>query len=363
MKKAVTVCLILILAFLSAACSQGGTASNTPNKTDEAVQTVTDCIGREVELPENVDRVAALYSPAGHITVMLGHGSSIVATSNGLQRDKMLHEICPDIKKASVVKVSGDFNTEELVALDVDVVLLSYDMYLDTKAVKKLDEFGIPYMVVAFNSIEEQKQLVNILADVFNEEHEAGQYCDFYDKIVSLTTKALADLPDEKKIRVYHSINEAVATVGKNTLPEDWMKVAGGVDVSLNGSLTSDNDKYYTTLEQILVWDPEVIICNVEGTDEYIRTQPAWTNIQAVKNSRVYLMPVGISRWGHTTSIETPLAILWTAKTLYPDYCKDIDMDSLIREFYSTLFEFDVSDEQIKQILAGKGMRLSKELE
>lgn len=363
MKKACTICLILVILILSAACSTGNKTTGTAMKSNEPVQTVVDCIGREVILPEKVDKVAALYSPAGHIAVMLGHGRDIVATSNGLQRDKLLHVICPDVKNAAVVKASGDFNIEELIALEVDVVFLSYDMYTDEKAIKKLDEFHIPYMVVSFNSIEEQKKLVNIMADVFNEEDEAKEYTDFYTTVVQLTQKALEGLPEDKKVRVYHSINEAVTTVAKDTLPENWMKVAGGIDVSLEGNLTQDNDKYYTTLEQILVWNPEVIICNVEETGEYIKTQSAWKNIQAVKNNKVYLMPVGISRWGHTTSIETPLAILWTARTLYPDYCKDIDINLLIKEFYKKMFEYEVSDDQLKQILSGKGMRLSKELE
>ena len=108
-------------------------------------------------------RLRRRISPAGHITVMLGHGTDIVATSNGLQRDKLLHVICPEVQEASVVKVSGDFNIEELVALEVDVVFISYGMYLDEKTISKLDEFNLPYVVVDFDSIEEQEELVNII--------------------------------------------------------------------------------------------------------------------------------------------------------------------------------------------------------
>jgi iron complex transport system substrate-binding protein len=360
MKKLLITVLIACTLCSLAACG-GGQSNIARDLPAEEMQTVTDCIGREVSLVQNVDRIAALFSPAGHITAMLGHGKEIVATSNGLQRDKLLHEICPEIKNASVVKVNGDFNIEELIALQVDVVLLSYDMYLDKTAMDKLDKFNIPYVVVYFNSMEEQKQLVRVIADVLNEEEEAQSYLDFYDKAVSLVSEALSGLEEQAKITVYHSINEVVATVGKGTLSEDWMKVAGGIDVSLEGNLKHEDDKYYTTLEQILAWDPEVILCNEESTAEYIRQQDAWRNLQAVKHGKVYLMPVGVSRWGHTTSTETPLAIVWTAKTLYPELCENIDIKALMREFYLNCFEYDISDEQIAQILNGEGMRLSKE--
>lgn len=358
MKKILSIALVSLLLMLCA-CDAGQNVKGTASP-NEPMQTVTDCIGRKVTLVQNVDRIAALYSPAGHIAVMLGHGKEIVATSNGLQRDVLLHVICPEVQNAAVVKVSGDFNIEELIALKVDVVFLSYDMYLDKTAMDKLDQFHLPYIVVSFNSIEEQKQLVRVIADVLNEQEEAQQYLDFYDKAEGQVIQALKTLPESEKIRVYHSINEAVATVGKGTLPEDWMKVAGGIDVSLAGNLTREEEKYYTTLEQILAWNPDVILCNVEETAAYIRTQAAWQNLSAVKKSKVYLMPVGISRWGHTTSTETPLAIVWTAQTLYPKLCKNIDLKALMREFYSNCFEYNVTDEQIDQILKGQGMRLPK---
>lgn len=259
MRKAILVLICVMIAISFGACVQ----SEKNAQSGEPMQSVVDCIGRQVMLPQNVDRIAATYSPSGHITVMLGHGADIVATSNGLQRDKLLHEICPEIKNASVVKVSGDFNIEELVALKVDVVFVSHDMYLDEKAMGKLDEVGLPYVVVSFNSIEQQKNLVRVIADVLNETEEAQVYIDFYDKVIAQIS-AVHEQRIEADVMVYHSINEAVNTVGPNSLPEDWMRVAGGIDVSLGGELTMDEDKYFTTLEQILIWDPQVILCNVE---------------------------------------------------------------------------------------------------
>ena len=71
-------------------------------------------------------------------------------------------------------------------------------------------------------------------------------------------------------------------------------------------------------------------------------------------------MPIGISRWGHPGSLETPLALLWTAKTIYPDYFPDIDISAETRAFYKRFFNYDLSDEQVRQIVSGQGMRLDK---
>ena len=361
MKKIIILLLILALIAVAGACTIDTAVSESTD--DQAMITVTDFVGREVAIPDTVDRVAALYSPTGHITVMLGHGESIVATSNGILRDKLLHEICPAVKDAVPVKISTDFNIEELVALGVDVVFIPYDMYTDHNTKTVLDEFDLPYLVTDFNSIEDHQELILLLGEVFDEQEEAEAFCEYYDQIIAMTNSMLAELPEEDRIRVYHSMNEAVNTVAEDTLPHQWMEIAKGINVSLDGDLMLDGDKYYATLEDILAWNPQVILSNVEETTQYIMTQPAWENIEAVKNGRVYQMPVGVSRWGHKTSIETPLAIVWTAKTLYPEYCQQIDIEASIKEFYLEFFETELDDQQVNDILSGQGMRLTKALE
>ena len=106
-----------------------------------------------------------------------------------------------------------------------------------------------------------------------------------------------------------------------------------------------------------MMWNPDVILVNEDGVDEYIRTKDQWQTLNAVIHDRVYLMPNGISRWGHPTSIETPLAILWTAKTLYPDYFEDLNVEEAARTFYREFFEYEISDELLQQVMIGKGMR------
>lgn len=118
--------------------------------------------------------------------------------------------------------------------------------------------------------------------------------------------------------------------------------------------------KNFAGLEQILLWNPDVIIVNEPGVADYIRHNPQWAPLKAVKYGKVYQMPIGISRWGHPGGIETPLAVLWTAKTVYPQYFSDLDVKSEARRFYKEFYNYSVSDEMLNQILAGKGMRRLK---
>ena len=315
--------LFLIVMVIVTGCE------NSVNRTklnEENSKLIIDSIGREVRVPIKPQRVACLFTNTGHIMTMLGYGDKIVAVSNGLKRDKLLHEIEPSIKDAALVKVSGAVNFEELLKQDVDLLIMPSDMYADDAFIKQLDQYHIPYIVTKFDSIETQQNLVTMLGEVFDAQEEAARYNAMYEEIIQKVSVIIETIPLEERKRIYHSLNEATNTVPKGSLPEAFMKISGGNEVSLEDQLMQDNDKYYASLEQIITWNPEVIFCNEEGVDAYIREKDQWQMIDAVKNDQVYLMPTGISRWGHTTSIETPLAIMWVAKTLYPKKCESLDL-------------------------------------
>ena len=357
--KKVYIFIIFVLSILLFGCGN----SKIINTTEKGpTKTITDSIGREVIVPDIPKRVACLYTNTGHFITMLDHGDTIVAVSNGLKRDKLLHEIVPSIANATLVKVSGDINMEALLNEKVDLIFLPKDMYESKEQIKQLEKYNIPYVVTEFTSIEEQKQNVLMLGEIFNNTEEALSYISFYNDIIQTVSNKTAEIPMENRKRIYHSLNEATNTVAKNTLPAEWMAIAGGIDVSIEGKLEQNGDKYYTSLEEILYLNPEIIFCNEDGVDEYIKEKEAWQEIDAVKNDKVYLLPNGISRWGHSTSIETPLAIGWTAKTLYPTVFEDFDIKQATLTFYKDFFEYDLSEEELNQLMSGKDMRLSKEL-
>ena len=131
-------------------------------------------------------------------------------------------------------------------------------------------------------------------------------------------------------------------------------------NVSLeSGTLRTEGDKAYTTLEQIYAWDPDIIVCNEAQVDDYILTDEKWQGLSAVTAGRVYQIPIGVTRWGHPTSVETPLALMWLAELLYPDLF-DIDIDAEIRSFFDTFYHFEIDDEWIAAIKEGDNMRRPK---
>ncbi|MDP4104266.1 MAG: ABC transporter substrate-binding protein [Bacillota bacterium] len=355
-KKLLSLCAVAVI--LLAACSNQSISSQDDHPNSQKVK---DSLGKVVWVPKKVNRIAALYAPVGYIITLLGQGNKMVAVPGGLQRDKLLGTIVPSVQHAEVPQEGGKINIEELAKARPDLVFINPESANDASQIKKLDQLHIPYIYVDFHSIKQQQNAIKLIGDLLGEKEKAEKYINYYNKKVSLVENRIKSIPEKKRVRVYHSINEATRTDTPDTISADWLQKAGAINVSVNEKLKMIDNKYFSSIEQILLWNPSVILANEQGVDAYIRNQSQLKNVDAVKNGKVYLLPDGITRWGHPESIEIPLVTIWTAKLLYPSKFHDIDMNTEIKDYYQTFFSLSLKDEQIKQILTGTGMRISKE--
>lgn len=361
MKRILTVILCIIILFSALSCSDNSKNSKVNQKNNVSTITVVDCIGRKVEIPSEVKRIGCLYAFSGHVVTMLGKGNHIVAVANGLKRDKLMMQLQPSIQDAYIPFISGSVNIEELVKADPDIVFIQSSTAMNDGEVAKLNQCHIPYLVISYHNMKEQQYAIEMIGKAVGALDKAKKYNQYYQNCIDKVEERVSDIPENQKIKVYHSINEAVRTDTKNTLAADWIKAAGAVNVSVKSELKLIDNNYYCTLEQIYLWDPDVIIANEMGVAEYILKNEKWISLRAVKKKRVYQMPNGISRWGHPGSMETPLALLWTAKKLYPDKFTDLNMISETKKYYHEFFGLELDNDTIAKVLSGKGMRLSKQ--
>ena len=66
-------------------------------------------------------------------------------------------------------------------------------------------------------------------------------------------------------------------------------------------------------------------------------------------DKEVYKLPLGMYRT-YTPGIDTPITLLWFAKTAYPEMFEDVDLVKETRAYYQDIFGIQLSDEQIKSI-------------
>lgn len=364
MKKIRIIAFLLAVILVFGGCVAESAAHKEPTAPTTTAQSnvLIDCAGREVEIPEQSDRVACLYAYTGHVCVLLGCEDRIVAVVNGLKRDQLMQRKIPEIADMACPYGSGSINVEELASVAPDLVFLRVENLADSGEEEKLKSIGIPYVVVDYVTMEEQIYSIETMGKALRCEERATAYLDYYRCTIEMVRNRVAQIPENERKTVYHSVNEVVRTDIPGTLSYEVLDAAGCENVVQSSEeLRLDGDKGMVTVEQIYVWDPDVVLANEPDAKEYFETDDKFSGLRAVREGNVYQLPVGISRWAHPGSLESPLAALYIAKLLYPDYFEDIDMVQEIQVFYETYFEISLSEEDIQMIISGQGMRTPKE--
>lgn len=337
--------LLFVLVLLLAGCF-------TPQTEPAATRTVTDLVDREVEIPAEVERVAALCGPSYDKVFMLGEKEKVVMV--GFPQGPWAELLNPDLKEIAIASNPKAPNIEELLELDVDVVftwgdpdeLLMSKENAGIPAVASINTIVLPDSAEKF--IGAIKGEINLHAEVLGPEAEARakKYFDYLDEAIEQVTSVTSELAEHEKPKVYY-VNDPglLATHGKYTSTRWFVEMAGGnlVSKELEQNLAEVN------IEQIMAWDPDIVMMGRVDSTEPVLNNPAWSEITAVKKGQVYINPKGVFHWDF--GVEGPLLLKYLAKTFHPDKFAGIDMVAEVKDFYNQFFDYQLSDEQANKIL------------
>lgn len=116
--------------------------------------------------------------------------------------------------------------------------------------------------------------------------------------------------------------DQQMVTSGKHFFGQFWCDAVGALNAA--EEIEVDNSNAVINMEQVYQWNPDIIIIT-----NFTPTQPEdlynnavggddWSSVKAVQDKQVYKMPLGTYR-SYTPSSDTPVTLLWMAKTVYPD--------------------------------------------
>jgi iron complex transport system substrate-binding protein len=313
-----------------------------------ASRSIVDASGRRVVLPRQVNRVAVPWHANNAMVMLLGGGDKIVATTSQAQRQPWLRKLLPRIAAVpAAFDAAGDVNLESLIGARPDVVLMAFD----GSEPRWTKSRGIPIVLMPNTSLEALQTTAMLTGQVLGEAEArvAVDYVRLFRANVARVESRTRDLAVADRPKVLHTASAGVLTVdGKGTIVDDWIRVAGGV----NAAQVTGNGRP-VTLEQVLAWNPDVIIVgsapNAQSRD-LILADPRWRNVEAVKRGRVIVNPAGAYLWDRHSG-EAALQVLWAAKMLHPALFTDIDIKAETRGFYARFFHYRLTDGEIVSIL------------
>jgi len=255
----------------------------------------------------------------------------LVGIDSNTPTNSVMKEAYPAIDSITQVGMPWSVNVETVVSLDPDVVLgASGDVRTSLEAA------GLAVIGVNLESPDLLKEGITLIGQCIGQSSEAQALVKYYDKKMKLITDRTDGIPEEQRTKVLISNKTGKAScTGGDSYQNYLIEGAGGINVA--EAVTGRWPQ--ASVEQIMVWNPQVIIvppyCVDKPSD--ILSDSAWSGIDAVKNGRVYLMPQFTVAWD-TPVADSIMGELWIAKQLYPDEFEDIDIDDLAEDFYDRFY-------------------------
>ena len=188
------------------------------------------------------------------------------------------------------------------------------------------------------------------------EKEKAEAAKEYGEKVEEEIQDKTDELKDEEKKNVFFLFNysdTALVTSGKNFWGQYWCDAINAVNVG--EEIEAERSNASVNMEQVYSWNPEIIFISnftkAMPEDLYNNTigDNDWSSVSAVKNEQVYKMPLGAYR-SFTPGADTPMTLMWLAKTVYPDLFEDVDMTEEVENYYKEVYNIELTDDQVAQM-------------
>lgn len=319
------------------------------NNEDSGKIKITDCSGVEVEIKKDVKRVISVNQSFVAFMIAMGEGNKVIGTHGSVLGHAYLPLFSEDVLKAS--KVGYQANPELIYSLNPDLVVLNDATYAQT-----LRDIGLPAIYFGYDNINELYKGLDLMGDIFgdNAKNYVTKWKNKVDSTISTISSEVSSLKDSEKKDVYY-INAAVnpgdlyTTFGGGSFVEYWIN-------SIGGKLATSNYRDITSLDSEIALSLNPSNIFISGYAEYTRkdelmSDPLWTNIKAVKNNDVYLMPTSLVSY-ERFSVELPMLLEYSANILYPELHEFKGIETL-RTFFNDFYGLTFTDEVLNNMLLG----------
>jgi iron complex transport system substrate-binding protein len=314
---------------------------------------VTDSAGRSVPVPGRVERVFPAGPPAAIMLYTLAPELLLgwPRPNRAEEREFLLPEIG---SRPEVGRITGRGNTANLEAvlglrpdliLDVGYVTDTYVSLAD----RVQEQTGISYALLD-GRFESTARGYRLLGDLIGRREDAEVLARYSEQTIETITNRIAVVPKDRRPRIY------------------FARGPRGLETGLGGSITVETIEFLAqnvagetrgglgnvSIEQVLVWNPEVIVTIDRDFAAKVYDDPAWATIAAVRAHRVHLSPKLPFGWvDFPPSVNRLIGLWWLAKILYPSLFSE-NLSLLTREFYEKFYHVRVTDQQIDRVLAGR---------
>ena len=245
---------------------------------------------------------------------------------------------------------------ETLLQLQPDLILDSgtADATYISAAQRVADQTGLPCVLVHGRLADHAQQLREV-GELLGVAERGERLAAYADATLALAAQVRASVPLAQRPRVYFGRSaDGLETGLEGSINLELLDFAAGRNVAAaagKGSLTR------VSLEQILGWDPEVIVTQDPAFARRALTDPLWKSLTAVRNRRVHCAPSLPFGWlDGPPGVNRLIGVHWLLQHLHPTHPAVRALEPLpvaVQRFYRLFYGADLSQDAVKSLLEG----------
>lgn len=350
--------LCLGIMGLVSGCSSSNEASSASSSaaTQNETRTFTDSLGREVELPAQIDRIAPSGHTANQVLLTMAP-EKMVCLSQDLTEDQQKYINLPNYADLPITGAAfgakGDINKEAVAAADPQVIIDTGEVKdgLEEDMNTLQDQLGIPVVFIE-TKLEDYGAAYEMLGELLGMPERGQELSEYCAAAYKEVTDVMATIPESERVNLGCFLGDAgLNTIAKTSYQGQVIDLCAN-NVAVLEKATGSGQGQEVSLEQIALWNPDLIIFAPDSIYDTVADDPAWDGIAAIDNGNFYETPATPYNWlNNPPTVNQVMGMQWLPRLLYPDKF-DTSIADVTKSYYKTFYGYDMSDQEVADMTA-----------
>jgi len=324
-------------------------------ETPDTTREFTDSTGRTVTIPAEITKIA-VSGPLTQIYVLPLCPEMMVGFAGEFSEEASIYipqEYLDLPKLGQLYGGKGEMDLEALLAAAPDVVI-DVGEAKDT-IVEDMDSLteqtGIPFVHIDA-TVATAPEAYRKLGELIGKTDKAEELAAWCEKTYTMITDMMekVDTDGKRKTLLYCLGDSGTNVIAEGSFHAETINLMS-TNLAVIEDVVPSGGGNEVDIEQIMNWDPEVIIFGPESIYDTVGSESSWSGVTAINEGNFYETPSGPYGWlSSPPSVQRYLGLLWLGELLYPDYT-EYDLQDEVTDYYELFYDCDLTDEMYDDLV------------